>query len=103
MAVVGSALGSYVDPAIRVGVLDRADTPASQRLVAALRAAPDLAVLGYEIVIYDQDPKLGGFIRTQIPHFRLPESVIDEEVGFILDLGVTFKQRKIYILKALMS
>ena len=46
---------------------------------ASLTVARDLAVLGYEIVIYDQDPKLGGFIRTQIPHFRLPESVIDEE------------------------
>ena len=31
-----------------------------------------IAVLGYEIVIYDQDPKLGGFIRTQIPTFLLP-------------------------------
>ena len=40
---------------------------------ASLTVARDLAVLGYEIVIYDQDPKLGGFIRTQIPHFRLPE------------------------------
>lgn len=47
MAVVGSALGSYVDPAIRVGVLDRADTPASRALVAAVRAAPDLAVPPY--------------------------------------------------------
>ena len=47
MAVVGSALGSYVDPAIRVGVLDRADTPASRALVATLRAAPDLAVPPY--------------------------------------------------------
>jgi ABC-2 type transport system permease protein len=47
MAVVGSALGSYLDPAIRVGVFDRADTPASRALVAALRAAPDLAVPVY--------------------------------------------------------
>ena len=29
-------------------------------------------------------------MRTQIPKFRLPESVIDEEVGYILDLGVDF-------------
>jgi ABC-2 type transport system permease protein len=47
MTVVGSALGSYVDPAIRIGVLDQADTPASHALIAALRAAPDLAVLAY--------------------------------------------------------
>ena len=47
MTVVGSALGSYVDPAIRVGVLDRADSPASRALIDALRAAPDVAVLAY--------------------------------------------------------
>jgi ABC-2 type transport system permease protein len=47
MTVVGSALGSYVDPAIRVGVLDRADTSASRALIAALRAGPDVAVLAY--------------------------------------------------------
>jgi formate dehydrogenase beta subunit len=50
---------------------------------ASLTVARDLAPLGYEIVIYDQDPKLGGMIRSQIPRFRLPESVIDEEVGYI--------------------
>jgi formate dehydrogenase (NADP+) beta subunit len=38
-----------------------------------------------------RDPKAGGFIRTQIPRFRLPEEVIDEETGYILDLGVEFR------------
>jgi formate dehydrogenase beta subunit len=38
--------------------------------------------------VFDADPKAGGMIRSQIPRFRLPESVIDEEVGYILDLGV---------------
>jgi len=47
MTVVGSALGSYVDPTIRVGVLDRADSPASHALIDALRLAPDVAVLSY--------------------------------------------------------
>jgi formate dehydrogenase beta subunit len=55
---------------------------------ASLTVARDLAPLGYEVTLYDQDAFAGGMIRTQIPRFRLPETVIDEEVGYILDLGV---------------
>ncbi|MBI3437622.1 MAG: FAD-dependent oxidoreductase [Proteobacteria bacterium] len=51
---------------------------------ASLTVARDLLPLGYEVHIFDGDPKAGGMIRTQIPRFRLPESVIDEEVGYIL-------------------
>jgi NADPH-dependent glutamate synthase beta subunit-like oxidoreductase/ferredoxin len=58
---------------------------------ASLTVARDLAPLGYICVVFDQDPKAGGMIRTQIPRFRLPESVIDEECGYILDLGVEFR------------
>jgi len=53
---------------------------------AALTVARDLLPLGYHVVIFEADAKLGGMIRTQIPKFRLPESVIDEEVGYIVDL-----------------
>src|SRR5690242_16757484 len=71
---------------------------------ASLTVARDLAVLGYEIVIYDQDPKLGGFIRTQIPHFRLPESVIDEEVGYITGIGnIEFVHKRIDSLKSVLA
>jgi NADPH-dependent glutamate synthase beta subunit-like oxidoreductase len=58
---------------------------------ASLTVARDLAPLGYEITVFDQDPKAGGMIRTQIPRFRLPEEVIDEETGYVLDLGVGFR------------
>ena len=58
---------------------------------ASLTVARDLAPLGYEVVVFDQDPKAGGMIRTQIPRFRLPEEVIDEEVGHVLDIGVEFR------------
>src|SRR5712671_6661991 len=58
---------------------------------ASLTIARDLAPLGYTCVVFDGDPKAGGMIRTQIPRFRLPESVIDEECGYILDLGVEFR------------
>jgi NADPH-dependent glutamate synthase beta subunit-like oxidoreductase/ferredoxin len=54
---------------------------------ASLTVARDLAPLGYEIVIFDGEKKGGGMIRSQIPRFRLPEQVIDEEVGYILDMG----------------
>ena len=55
---------------------------------ASLAAARDLAAAGYEVVVYDGAAQAGGFIRSQIPKFRLPDTVIDEEVGYILNLGV---------------
>ena len=55
---------------------------------SSLTVARDLAPLGYDVTVFESDPKGGGFMRTQVPRFRLPEAVIDEEVGFILDLGV---------------
>ena len=58
---------------------------------ASLTVARDLAPLGYDITVFDGDSRAGGMIRSQIPKFRLPESVIDEEVGYILNLGVEFK------------
>ncbi|MGH8156830.1 MAG: FAD-dependent oxidoreductase [Rhodanobacter sp.] len=57
---------------------------------ASLTVARDLAPLGYRVTIFEADAKAGGFMRTQVPRFRLPESVIDEEVGYILDLGIEF-------------
>jgi len=58
---------------------------------SALTVARDLAPLGYDVTVFDGDRQAGGFIRSQIPRFRLPESVIDEETGYILDLGVNFR------------
>jgi formate dehydrogenase beta subunit len=55
---------------------------------ASLTVARDLAPLGYEIHLYDEQKSGGGFMRSQIPSFRLPETVLDEEVNFILDLGI---------------
>ncbi|HEY8273701.1 MAG TPA: FAD-dependent oxidoreductase [Pseudolabrys sp.] len=71
---------------------------------ASLTVARDLAPLGYHCVVLDQDPKAGGMIRTQIPKFRLPDSVIDEECGYILDLGVEFRGgKRIDSMKALLA
>jgi len=61
---------------------------------ASLTVARDLAPLGYEIHLFDEQFKGGGFMLSQIPAFRLPVTVLDEEVNYILDLGIHthFKQ-----------
>jgi len=71
---------------------------------ASLTVARDLAPLGYQVTVFDQDPRAGGMIWSQIPRFRLPMEVIDEEVGYILDLGVEFEGgTKIGSMKKLLS
>src|SRR5437660_7033771 len=71
---------------------------------ASLAVARDLAPLGYACVVFDQDPKSGGMMRTQIPKFRLPETVIDEECDYILNLGIEFRGgKRIDSLKALLA
>lgn len=56
---------------------------------SSLTVARDLAPLGYEMHLFDAQAKGGGFMRSEIPSFRLPEEVLDEEVGYVLDLGIT--------------
>jgi formate dehydrogenase (NADP+) beta subunit len=71
---------------------------------ASLTVARDLAPLGYELVMFDGDARAGGMIRTQIPRFRLPESVTDEEVGYVLGLGVDLRAgQRIDSLKTLLA
>ncbi len=70
---------------------------------ASLTVARDLAPLGYEVVVFDQDPFGGGMMRTQIPRFRLPESVIDEEVGYVLELGVELRQKRIESMREMLA
>ena len=71
---------------------------------ASLTVARDLAPLGYHCTVFDGDPEAGGMMRSQIPKFRLPDSVIDEETGYILDLGVEFNGgTRIDSMKALLA
>lgn len=58
---------------------------------ASLTVARDLAAIGYEVTILDSGSAPGGMVRSQIPKFRLPDSVIDEECGYIIKLGVDLK------------
>ena len=55
---------------------------------ASLTVARDLAVLGYQITVFDNGASPGGMMRSQIPKFRLPDDVIDEECAYIVNLGV---------------
>jgi formate dehydrogenase (NADP+) beta subunit len=71
---------------------------------ASLTVARDLLPLGYTVVIYDQDKLAGGMMRTQIPKFRLPERVLDEECNYILDLEPELKLgQRVDSLKALLA
>ncbi len=56
---------------------------------ASLTVARDLARLGYELDLYDDQSKAGGFMRSQVPSFRLPEKVLNTEIDYILDMGIT--------------
>ncbi len=56
---------------------------------ASLTVARDLAVLGYELDLYDNQSHGGGFMRSQVPSFRLPEEVLNTEVNYILDMGIS--------------
>ncbi len=58
---------------------------------ASLTVANDLRPLGYDVTIYEALDTTGGLMRTNIPAFRLPPEVIDEEIGYILDMGVDLK------------
>ncbi len=93
------------------GLMPRAPEVSNGRKIACIGAGPasltvarDLAVMGYEVTLFDQNPQLGGMIRTQIPHFRLPVSVIDEEMDYITSVGnIAFKQREVDSLKAVLA
>jgi len=58
---------------------------------ASLSVANDLAPLGYDITIFEAGPRAGGLMRINIPSFRLPEEVLDEEIGYILNMGVNIQ------------
>ncbi|HHL31681.1 MAG TPA: 4Fe-4S dicluster domain-containing protein, partial [Oceanospirillales bacterium] len=71
---------------------------------ASLTVARDLMPLGYHVELYDDQYKAGGFMRSQIPSFRLPEKVLDEEVNYILDMGVmTHLKHKVTSMKSILE
>jgi NADPH-dependent glutamate synthase beta subunit-like oxidoreductase/ferredoxin len=55
---------------------------------ASLTVANDLMPLGYQVTIFEKLSQPGGLMRINIPAFRLPAEVLDEEIGYIVDMGV---------------
>ncbi|MEO1036777.1 MAG: FAD-dependent oxidoreductase [Pseudomonadota bacterium] len=71
---------------------------------ASLTVANDLAPLGYQVTIFEALEATGGLMRINIPQFRLPPNVLDEEIGYILDMDVDLKLgHRIDSLKALLD
>jgi formate dehydrogenase beta subunit len=58
---------------------------------ASLTVANDLRPLGYDVTIFEALETTGGLMRTNIPRFRLPPEVLDEEINYIVDMGVDLK------------
>ena len=71
---------------------------------SALTVANDLMPLGYEVVMFEQFDRPGGLMRSNIPEFRLPAKVLDDETQVILDMGVDIRYNSpITSLKALLE
>ena len=71
---------------------------------ASLTVCNDLMPLGYECVIFEKNASPGGLMRVNIPSFRLPAAVLDEEVNMILDMGVEVRYNTpVSSLKALLA
>jgi NADPH-dependent glutamate synthase beta subunit-like oxidoreductase len=80
------------------GFLPRAPTAKNGKRVACIGAGPasltvanDLVPLGYEVTIFEQNAVPGGLMRTNIPAFRLPAAVLDEEIGYIVGMGADLR------------
>src|SRR5207248_2485554 len=69
------------------------DVPEYIRLIAQGRftVANDLMPLGYQVTIFEQYGEPGGLMRTNIPSFRLPHTVLNEEIAMITGMGVELK------------
>ena len=71
---------------------------------ASLAVANDLMPLGYEVVIFEKSAEAGGLMRTNVPVFRLPRTVLDDEIGMILNMGVDIRyDTPVSSLKALLK
>jgi formate dehydrogenase beta subunit len=71
---------------------------------ASLAVANDLAPLGYDVTIFEKNAQAGGLMRTNVPTFRLPKQVLDDEIGMIVGMGVTVRyESPVASLKALLA
>src|SRR5512144_425057 len=71
---------------------------------ASLTVANDLMPLGYEVTIFEKLGVAGGLMRSNIPAFRLPEKVLQDEIDMILGMGVDIRYNSpVNSLKALLD
>jgi len=71
---------------------------------SSLTVANDLLPLGYDVTIVERNARAGGLMRINIPAFRLPGSVLDEECGYIIDMGANMRyETTVTSLKALLA
>lgn len=71
---------------------------------ASLTVANDLLPLGYQVTVFEKWGTPGGLMRTNIPSFRLPAAVLEEELGYIIDLGVDLRLNSpVHSLKTLLT
>ncbi len=71
---------------------------------ASLTVANDLMPLGYEVVIFEKNAQPGGLMRTNVPSFRLPAAVLDDEIAMIVEMGVDVRYSSpVASLKALLG
>ncbi len=80
------------------GLIPRAPQQKNGKRIACIGAGPasltvanDLLPMGYEVTIFEQYAVPGGLMRTNIPAFRLPANVLDEEIGYIVDMGADLR------------
>ncbi len=62
---------------------------------AGLTCAGDLALMGYDVTVFEALHKAGGVLVYGIPEFRLPKAIVQRECDYISDLGVKFKTSKV--------
>ncbi|MCA0377363.1 MAG: FAD-dependent oxidoreductase [Gemmatimonadetes bacterium] len=71
---------------------------------SSLTVANDLLPLGYDVTIFEKNAQPGGLMRINIPSFRLPVQVLDEECGYVIDMGATMRYgTEVTSLKALLD
>lgn len=77
-------------------------TPSNGKKVAVVGAGPagltvagDLALLGYDVTVFEAFHRAGGVLIYGIPEFRLPKSIVDSEVDYLRSLGVRIELNQV--------
>ncbi len=58
---------------------------------AGIACAYDLVKEGYAVTVFEAAPEPGGLLRYGIPEYRLPNKIVDDEIGYVQELGVEIK------------